>query len=213
MLESFPKIVIDETVFRIANPLRVRAALVDLKADLQDALETIDFLGMSGADDAEFMLNAPFQDDPTTSYKLRPTRFSDGTWKVFYSALETETAEAEMAYWCRRELQSEPPGLLRLYYRELKCHLRGKGYDLRPMRPEWPFLTGEVENYSECQAVARKAKEAQADAMLCPSARLDSGTTSPVFVRPALSEAAILGLVIFEIDEAGAIKTSRQVNQ
>jgi hypothetical protein len=100
MLRGLNRLDIDTTTYRLANPPRVRAALTDLSISLEATLETIDFLGASAADDAGALLSSPFEHDP--NFIRPPTRFSDGSWPVFYSAIEPETAEKERAHWCRR---------------------------------------------------------------------------------------------------------------
>ena len=97
----------------------------------------------------------PFAQTP--SYQPSPTRYSDGSWRVFYSALEPETADAERGFWCLRELQSDPPEIRQFHYRELRCQFAGQVYDLRPQIEAWPFLVGKQEDYPRCQEVARTA--------------------------------------------------------
>ncbi len=209
MLEDIVIVVIDEVIYRLANPARVRAALVDLGVeDWEEVNETIEFLQTTGADDVSVLLAAPFAEDPTRAYKPLPTRFSDGTWRVFYGALEPETCEAERGYWCRRNLQSEPPELRRFHFREFRSRVKGSGYDLRPMKDGWPFLTGDTASYPQCQDLAGEARAASADAMLCPSARREGGTTVPVFVQRVLSEATIIGLVSIQIDTEGSVSVT-----
>jgi hypothetical protein len=206
MLEDVEQLAINHIIYRLANPPRIRAALADLSTSLEEVLETIDFLGLQSAEDAASLLDTPFRED--TAYRQPPTRFSDGSWRVFYSALEPETAERERAHWCRKEAQSRPPTSRRFHYRELRCRLDGNGYDLRPKHADWPFLTGDT-TYPPCQALAREAKEAGATAILSPSARRSGGTTAPVFVRQILSAATILSLVVIEIEASGETRVIR----
>jgi hypothetical protein len=85
MLEDREIIGISETVYRLANSPRLRAALTELGMDVNQALETIDFLQATPADDVSVLLTSPFA-EPNGDYRPNPTRFSDGTWRVFYSA-------------------------------------------------------------------------------------------------------------------------------
>jgi len=202
MLEGLSQIPIDQVIYRLANPPQVRDALFDLQLSLEDALETLDFFALKSAEDAITLLDTPFLED--ASYRPSPTRFSNGTWRVFYSALEPETAEAERAHWCRREAQSMSATSRQFHYRQLRCRLKGNGYDLRLMRMQWSFLTGDG-TYPRCQALAKQAKDAQATAMLCPSARNENGTTTPVFVREVLSEPTILGIAILVFESSGEL--------
>lgn len=205
MLENIAPISIDETVYRLANPPRVRAALDVLGTDFEKVIETLDFMKASSADDVADLLTSPFAAD----YTPPPTRFTDGTWKVFYSAIEPETCEAERGYWCARELQPNPRTPQRFHFREMRCRVTGPGFDVRPMQGEWPFLTGDDSTYPKCQELAQEARGAKADAMLCPSARRAGGSTVPVFVQIALSDAAIVGSVVIQVDVQGNTAVSR----
>jgi hypothetical protein len=207
MLEATGPIEVHEMVYRLANPPGLRAALAELEMEATEVLETINFLQGTAADDASVLLTSPFADK--SDYKPISTRFSDGTWRVFYSALDPETCEKEVGHWCLRNMQSDPPVLRRFFYREFSCRLNARAYDLRPMRDKWPFLTGDVSTYPKCQDLAREARATNADAMLCPSARRKDGTTAPVFVLQVLSGVTILGVVGIEIDSNGAIRAIR----
>jgi hypothetical protein len=118
MLEDQDAIAIRHLVHRLANLRGVRAALDDLPITLEETIETIDFLGTAEPADAITLLDTPFR--PDSSYRPGATRFSNGTWRVFYSAFELETAEAEVAYWCRKKMQSQPPALRRFHYKQLQ---------------------------------------------------------------------------------------------
>jgi hypothetical protein len=208
MLADVNRASLDETLFRLANPPRIRKSLVDVGATLEEAIETIDFIGGDSSNDAVLMLNGPFEQNP--SYSPRPTRFSDGTWRVFYSALEVDTAEEERGYWCIQEIQSDPPVQRHFHYRELRCRLQGEAFDVKAKLADWPFLVGDRSAYPQCQNVARSAIQADADALLAPSARRVGGTTIPVFKRAALSNPEILGAVVFQVQTDGSFTTMRQ---
>jgi hypothetical protein len=77
------------------------------------------------------------------------------------------------------------------------------------MKEEWPFLIGDTSTYPQCQELARDARTAGAEAMLCPSARRENGTTSPVFILEVLSDATILGVVVIQLDENGSMSAIR----
>jgi RES domain len=205
MLEGETQTAIDYLVYRLANPRNVNEALGDLGMSLEEALETASFLGRQQVNPVE-LLDAPFRTDP--SYRPSATRLSDSNWRVFYSALEQDTAEAERAHWCKKNAQSLPPAVRRFHYRQLRCRLNGQGYDVRPQRTAWPFLTGD-NTYPQCQALAAEAKERRANAMLCPSARRQGGTTTPVFERNVLSEPVILAISVLQIDPSGKVQITR----
>ena len=208
MLTDVNQVGLDERLFRLANPPRIRKSLMDAGASLEEAIETIDFIGGDNSNDAISMLNTPFEQNP--SYRQVPPRFSDGTWRVFYTALEVETAEAERGYWCLGEIQSDPPAQRHFHYRELRCRLQGEAFDIKAKLVDWPFLVGDQSAYPQCQNVARSGIEADADALIAPSARKDGGTTIPVFKRTALSSPEILGAVVFQVQPDGTYTTIRQ---
>lgn len=207
MFDGIDKTAVETVVYRLANPLRFRVSFMDLSTTLEDAIETIDFIGTDNADDAAAMLEMPFAQTP--GYQPSPTRYSDGSWRVFYSALEPDTADAERGYWCLRELQSEPPQTRRFHYRELSCLFVGEIFDLRTKIETWPFLVGDQDDYPKCQEVARAAIADNIDGLYCPSARRATGTTVPVFFSRALTEPKILGAVIFEVSTDGSISITR----
>jgi hypothetical protein len=206
MLEDFDLIQINETVYRLANSPGLKDALSQLQIEVSEITETIEFLRGAATDDVAALLRRPFSDDVT--YKPKPTRFSDSSWKVFYGALEPETCAAEVGSWCVRNMQSDPPTLRRFYYREFFCRLDGSGFDLRPMKHTWLFLTGDVTSYPQCQDLAREARAKPVDVILCPSACRDSGTTAPVFVEHVLSNPQLRGIVSIEIDANNNISLS-----
>jgi hypothetical protein len=77
------------------------------------------------------------------------------------------------------------------------------------MKNEWPFLTGDTSAYPQCQEIAQEARTAGGESMLCPSARRENGTTSPVFILEVLSDATLLGVVVIQIDENGTMSAIR----
>jgi hypothetical protein len=201
---------VDETLFRLANPPRIRKSLMDIGATLEEAIETIDFIGGDNSNDASLMLNTPFEETPT--FRPRPTRYSDGSWRVFYSALEVDTAEQERGYWCVQEIQTEPPAQRHFHYRHLRCRFRGEAFDVKAKLADWPFLIGDRSAYPQCQDVARSAIQADADALIAPSARRAGGTTIPVFKRAALSNPELLGAVVFQVRADGSFTTIPQLS-
>ena len=65
--------------------------------DEQAVEELLQFLGPgSRTMGPEELLNDPFR--PKPHLNQRPTRYSDGSWRVFYSALERETSEQEAGH-------------------------------------------------------------------------------------------------------------------
>ncbi len=88
------------------------------------------------------LLDSPFRRKPERS------RFSDGSFPVFYSSLDTETAEAESRYHLPRYM-GRPEHDRTMYFRRFSCRFEGVEKDLRPKLGEWPDLV----HTTACQSV------------------------------------------------------------
>jgi hypothetical protein len=189
LLESLAQVNIVANVCRFANMRRRLEALAELGTSPTELEEVLAFLGGEG--DPEELLDAPMRYDP--AYSPRPTRFSDGSWRVFYASRDWDTAIAEVGY--PHVLKAAEGIGVPLYYQRLECAVVGNGYDLLVHLVTWPFLTNprESEAYPNCQTLAREARGNGADGFLTFSARRTDGVNVPVFARAALSDPRIVG--------------------
>ena len=133
------------------------------------------------------LLDKPFEQRINTGL-IRQTRFSDGSHRVFYSALDISTAECEVCSWIDRE-----GGLLpkeSRYYEEFSAIFQGRLKDLRD-RAELQLLLTNPTDYSFCNRVRKEAIERDLDAILTFSARCE-GTNVPVFSRNSLDKPVFL---------------------
>lgn len=198
MLEGVPPVEADHRVYRFAAPINFEGMLEEMGIDADDIDEILQFLGESrGGANGERLLDAPFVPKPQLeARKSTPTRFSDGSLRVFYSSLEAETAEMEVMHWYAGAAVG---GSARVaYYNRLRCRFRGSAADLRRRARTWSFLVEDGDDaYSRCQALAREAVELDIPGFLTPSARCASGINVPLFRRQALSEPEILDVVAF----------------
>ena len=138
----------------------------------------------------EELIDGPFR----PMKKLRTiTRFSDGSFPVFYGSLATETAAAEVAYWFRKEFMGKPRSNRTAYYQGFHCTFEGIEKDLRPKAAEWPELTHD-KDYSFCNRLGAEAREKNVDGLIVPSAR-HKGPNVPIFAREAVKEPALDGVV------------------
>ena len=114
------------------------------------------------------------------------SRFSDGSFPVFYSALEIDTARAEAHHWFR-QFVDKPNGERIARYARFACDFEGTVMDLRPMQPQegWEDLTSDAD-YGFCNRLGAEARE-DVDGFFAPSVRHAGGTNVPVFRRSALS--------------------------
>ena len=183
-------------IYRFANLIDFESMLGEMGLDAEDVDEILEFLGESrGGADGQRLLDAPFAPKPQLdARKTAATRFSDGGLRVFYSSLESETAELEVTHWYA---DAAIGGSRRIaYYNRFRCRFRGSAADLRPRARTWPFLIDDGDGaYSRCQALAREGIELHIDGFLTPSARRTDGTNVPVFRRRSISEPRILGVV------------------
>ena len=114
------------------------------------------------------------------------SRFSDGSFPVFYSSLDSETAEAESKYHLSR-YAGRPERSRTMFYRRFSCRFEGVEKDLRPKLGEWPDLV-HSSDYTFCNHLGKEAQVSGMDGILTPSARRLEGTNLPVFRRRALHE-------------------------
>ena len=122
-------------------------------------------------------------------------RFSDGSFPVFYSSLEPETAEEEIRYWFPRY---GPRKARTGFYRRMICSFSGLEKDLRPKIAEWPDLVHESD-YSFCNRLGAEARRLGVAGLLAPSARCD-GDNMPIFRRDAIGEARFVDVVVVRYD-------------
>lgn len=135
------------------------------------------------ARNTEAFCDAPFRRKRQLGGSGYRTRFSDGSFPVFYSATEAATAKAERLHWFRRDI-GKPDGPRTAYFRLFSCCFEGKYKDLTPKIAEWPELVGE--DYGFCNALGAESVKAGLKGLLAPSARRDGGVNVPVFARDAI---------------------------
>ncbi len=163
----------------------------EAEAELREALAAV-----RGAASAEELCEAVFR--PKRRLRRR-TRYSDGTFPVFYSSLEPETAEAEIRYWFPR-FAGRPEAPRKAYYQRLACTFSGREKDMRAKVTDWPDLV-QTNDYTFCNRLGAEARQLELDGLVVPSARHD-GTNVPVFRREAISGAEMGDVVAVTYDPA-----------
>ena len=122
-------------------------------------------IGRLPSNPIEELIDEPFR----PKKKLRNgTRFSDGSFPVFYSSLEAETAEAEVAYWFRKVFAGTSARKRTAYYQGFHCTFEGLEKDLRRKTMDWPELVHE-KDYSFCNLLGAEAREKGIDGLIVPS--------------------------------------------
>jgi hypothetical protein len=122
----------------------------------------------------------------------RPSRFSDGSYGVYYAARTLETAVRETAYHRGRFLAStsEPP-----------CEVDMRAYVGRPTKPYLDIRGPKYEalhdpnNYAAAQAFAKPLREADAWGLVYRSARHEGGECIAAF-KPQAVSIPILGAAL-----------------
>ncbi len=152
-----------------------------LGLDEQSAEELRQTIADAGySSDLTELLDGPFRRKPERS------RFSDGSFPVFYSSLDTETAEAESMHHLPRYAGC-PTRSRTMFFRRFSCRFEGVEKDLRPQLGEWPDLV-HSNDYTFCNLLGEEARASGIDGVAAPSARRPGGTNLPVFRRRALSD-------------------------
>ena len=196
MLDQIPTERRRIAVFRMASYRDDAEFLQTIGFGQQHIAEFIDLLRETGImDSLEDLLNAPFRRNP----RLQRTRFSDGSFTVFYGSLELATAETEVRHHMCTGFSGKPDRRRVAWFQCFKCHFDGYVKDLRTKQEEWPDLTHK-NDYGFCNKIGAEAQKASLDGLLAPSARRKGGTNLPVLVRSALSDPRDLRLVRVSCD-------------
>lgn len=118
-------------------------------------------------------------------FSAQGSRFSDGTFGVYYCAMSEATAIAETRYHAERFLRdsSEPP--MQLQQRVYLSDLNGRLHDLRGNPDATPLL--DLDDWQAGQVFGRQIRDAQADGIVYPSVRDPDGECAAVLRPPVLS--------------------------
>ncbi len=210
MLELIATESLQTDVFRLASQLQDIDFLRTQGFDDENVNEMLDLLASHNAtDNPEDLCDEVFRPKPQLEKAENRTRFSDGSFPVFYSSLEPETAEAEIKFLFLKNV-SEPNKPRTAYYSRFSCHFDGTIKDLRPMHADWPKLTHDSD-YGFCNGLGAEAVATDLDGLLTPSARRPNGTNLPVFRRQAISNPKVHGLVAMTLDpSSGEVAVSER---
>ena len=206
LLEAIPARKNQRRTYRYANLPSGGDFLAKLGFDAQSHQELRDMLAAAGyKSDLNELCDGPFR---RKRHFVQPTRFSDGTFPVFYSSLEKDTAEAEICFHFSKFAngRKEP---LSFYYQQFSCRFAGLEKDIRPKLADWPELTHDTD-YGFCNRLGREACDARIDGLIAPSARRRHGANLPIFRRTAISDPESGELVSLTFDPGtGEINVKR----
>ena len=202
MLENIKRELFSANPFRYAYHEEDANLLQEMGIAPENTQEMLVFLrDRNKSDSLESLLDKPFKPKPQLAPQA--TRFSDGTIPVFYSALELETAEGEVASWYVKYALNNASDERTAYYRRFTCNFQGDVKDLGPYSEAMPYLIQDKANgYPHCNRIGAAAVSEALDGLLTPSAQTPKGTCLPVFSREALSNPQGQGFVAFRFDPA-----------
>ncbi len=205
MLEALPRSDYKGPIYRLAGPRDVHRAAQKRGLDPEELADLVAALGPGFASD---FLDSPFQPFDLNGVPAfgDATRFSDGSFPVFYASETAETSEVEVRYHRERIAISNAERRLPVRLCVFHCELDARVVDLRPMKDEeaWKGLRSAVTQDPMCLALGKEARGVgnapDPQAFLAPSARC-GGTTTPTFKREVLSNAVVDRLVRFVFDQ------------
>ena len=214
MLKSIPTEISHLKVFRLANQSSLSEFLQAQSIDEQGAHEIrmlLQALGMG--DSPEELCDAPFRPKLRLRKSGHRTRFSDGSFPVFYSSLDPETAEAEIQHWFPIFV-GRPTRRRTAYFSRFACDFNGTTKDLRSKKDKWPKLLHDSD-YRFCNRLGAEAVQLGLDGLLTPSARRKSGTNLPVFTRKSISnpgESVLLAITYDPATENVSLRTLAKID-
>ena len=109
---------------------------------------------------------------------LRPSRFSDGSFGVWYCGDRFEVALAETAFHFARFMTATNEPAADADFRELTCRIAGAMHDLRKSDPEGCLAP---DDWTAGQALGRRVRADGADGVVYPSVRTRQGLAAAVF--------------------------------
>ncbi len=116
------------------------------------------------------------------------SRFSDGTYGVFYAANDLETAIAETKHHREQFMRATAQAHMELDMRVYLVDLDGDLHDLRGRKTDQP-LVYHNDNHAAARHLARTLREAGSNGIAYDSVRRTGGECAAVFRPPVLSNA------------------------
>lgn len=123
--------------------------------------------------------------------KACASRFSDGSFGVWYSALDEQTTISETLYWTYKLWKKDIEQAKNPYITDRKVFKAKikttKLSNLIPYSSQFPDLLHK-ENYNFCRTIGKKAKQNAIEALLTLSVRHEGGKCMPIFVPEAIKQ-------------------------
>lgn len=189
MLEGIPSRGIKVTAFRYALLHDKLGVLEKLCKGVSPGKDMLEFLGITGHN----LVSEVFAGYREIHSQLdTKTRYSDGTWPVYYCSAEADTAVAEVTFHYMNRVGEVSRTL---FYALIQAEIQGGAKDLRDRVDEWPFMVDEdLASYEKCWPLGRQAHDdPHICALIVPSARKDGGTNMPTFREQCIVGPKIVG--------------------
>ena len=148
------------TMYRFASYRGDTEFMEEQAYDQQSIAELIDILQSRGAlDSLEELCAAPFRPKRRLWKDGFPvSRFSDGSFAVFYCSTERETAQAEVRHHYCSKYSGKPGGERPAWYQGFTCDFDGSVKDLGNKQVAWPDLTHDSD-YRFCNKLGAEARK------------------------------------------------------
>ena len=121
-----------------------------------------------------------------THLNPRGSRFSDGTWGVFYAANDLDTAIAETKHHRERFMRETEQSRMELDMRVYLVDLVGDLHDLRGRKGTYPLVYRD-DSYAVGQNLARRLRDDGSNGIVYDSVRHAGGECAAVFLPRLLS--------------------------
>ncbi|MBT4879928.1 MAG: RES family NAD+ phosphorylase [Alphaproteobacteria bacterium] len=167
---------------RIAGPQNHRA-LAEIESMTNDRLRSgaPAWKDAAGTKPASNYISAAF-----THKNRRGSRFSDGSWGVYYAAFDLQTAIAETTYHRENFLRATGEGAMFIDMRVLVADLVGDFHDLRTLNEDVSDVYHPT-NYGNSQALALRLKSEDSNGLTYKSVRQPDGLCTATFKAAVLS--------------------------
>jgi RES domain-containing protein len=149
-------------------------------------------------------LVAPFQRKGV----IPPQRWNPDGSRCFYSALERDTAIAEVAHHVRKRLAHLGARSATVHYVKFSIEFHGKIVDVHALTSKHPELVYD-QHHPNCHVVGRAALQRGSDGILVPSVRYEGGRCLAVYVPQAIKPGEFLERVVFFRSPSGDVLTER----
>jgi hypothetical protein len=157
------------------------------------------------------LMESPFDRKTALANKFGVlSRFSNGDWPVFYTAIGRETAAKETSYHYGRKAAGDAVARRPVHYSVVRCAFNGVAIDLQSKLPDWPDLVSD--DYNFCNGLGKEAFDMALGGFLSPSARNPGGTTVPALLRGTLSNPAIEATVRLTYDAGTTVAEIKELS-